>query len=65
MKEEIKANQRIREAMKEAGLLYWRLADLIGCSTWTLSVKLRHELPEEEQEKILSVIRAEAERLKG
>lgn len=65
MKDEIKANQRIREAMKKNGFLYWKLADLIGCSNWTLSVKLRHELPEAEQEKILKLIETEAKRLKG
>ena len=64
MKEEIKANQKIREAMKESGFLYWKLADLIGCSNWTLSVKLRHELPEAEQERILQLIRMESERLR-
>lgn len=62
---EIKANQKIREAMKESGFLYWKLADLIGINTSTLSVWLRHEMPEEKQQHILQLIRAESERLKG
>ncbi len=54
--EEVKVNQKIREAMKDSGMYYWQLADLMRISNWTLSVKLRHELPEEEQKRILSLI---------
>ena len=63
--EEVKANQRIRDAMTESGLLYWRLADLLKVTSWTLSVWMRHEMPEEKQERILNVIREESERLKN
>ena len=63
--EEMKANQRIRDAMTESGLLYWRLADLLKVTSWTLSVWMRHEMPEEKQERILNVIREESERLKN
>ena len=56
-------NQKIREAMKKSGLRYWQLADLIGISTGTLSVWLRHEMPEEKQERILQLIKEEAERM--
>lgn len=54
--EEVKVNRKIREAMKDSGMYYWQLADLMRISNWTLSVKLRHELPEEEQKRILSLI---------
>lgn len=56
-------NQKIREAMKKSGLRYWQLADLIEISTGTLSVWMRHEMPEEKQERILQLIKEEAERM--
>lgn len=51
-----KANTRIREKVKESGLCLWQLADMLGISYDGLIRKLRHELPEEEQGYILSVI---------
>lgn len=58
-----KANKKIRKALIDSGMYQWQLADLIGCSAWSLSAKLRHELPEEEQQHILQLIKDEAERL--
>ena len=52
-----KANQRIREALKEAGLRQWELAKLMGMGETTIVRYLREELPEEEQDKIIDLIR--------
>ena len=41
----------------------YELADLLGVSEFTLSRKLRKELPEEEKQRILAVIRKEGEAL--
>lgn len=51
-------NQKIRNALSACGMKYWELADLLGIHPATLSAKLRHELPEKEQEEILEKIRA-------
>ena len=51
-------NKKIRAALTAAGMKYWELADLLGIHPATLSAKLRHELPEKEQEEILEKIRA-------
>ena len=53
------ANKKIREAMDQAGFPYWVLADLLKVHRCTLSVWLRHELPEEKQEEILELIKNE------
>lgn len=63
--EEVKANQRIREAVKESGMYYWQLADLMRISSWTLSVKLRHELPQKEQNRIVQLIRENSNKERG
>lgn len=60
-----RANIRIREAMTESGLRYWQLADLIGIGNSTLTIWMRHEMPEEKQEMIIQLIKAESERLYG
>ena len=51
-------NEKIRSALAAAGMKYWELADLLGIHPVTLSIKLRHELPEEEQAEIIEKIRA-------
>ena len=50
-------NEEIRKAMKQAGLSQWQLGDLLGCSENTVQRKLRKEIPEDEKQKILKVIR--------
>ena len=35
----------------------YELADLLGISEWTLSRKLRTELPDDEKQRILDIIR--------
>lgn len=49
-------NERIKEAMESQGLKQWEVAELIGISEFTLSRKMRHELPAEEQDRIVSLI---------
>lgn len=51
-------NKKIRAALAAAGMKYWELADLLGIHPATLSAKLRHELPEEEQQEIIEKIQA-------
>lgn len=49
-------NDKIREAAKTAGVKLWQIADAVGLSDGNFSRKLRHELPADEQERILGVI---------
>lgn len=50
-------NLPIRMALMEKRMRQWELAELMGISEFTLSRILRKELPEEEQQKIITVIR--------
>ena len=49
-------NFEIRQAIKEKRMYYYELAEKLGISEFTLSRKLRKELPEEEKKTILEVI---------
>lgn len=49
-------NLEIRRKLKEAGLYQWMLAERMHIAEQTLVRKLRRELPEEEKQKIFSVI---------
>ena len=51
-------NMKIRQALLEVGMKNYQLAEIMGISEFTLSRKLRNELPEEEQERIVSIIKA-------
>ena len=51
-------NLIIRDALKEYGVKQWQLAELLGCGEYTLCRKLRRELPREEQERIVEIIKA-------
>jgi transcriptional regulator with PAS, ATPase and Fis domain len=51
-----KKNIEIRQALKEANICHWELAEKLGIAESTLCVKLRKELPPEEKEKILMII---------
>lgn len=53
-------NLKIRNALKKAGIKQWELADLLGCAESTLCIKLRRELPDEEQQRIISIINENA-----
>ena len=51
-------NLEIRQAMRERRMFNYELAELLGISEFTLSRKLRKELPLEEKERILYLIRS-------
>lgn len=54
-------NKTIRELAKEKNVKLWQIADALGINDGNLSRKLRKELPQEEQEKIISIINELAE----
>ena len=49
-------NLDIRRKLKEAKIMQWQVADVLGVSEMTLVRKLRYELPEEEKQKIFEKI---------
>ena len=49
-------NEMIRKALKDSGMKQWELAEMLGISEFTLSRKLRNELPQEEKDRILNLI---------
>lgn len=55
------ANETIRTAMRIANLRQWQVADALGIHEATFCAWLRHELSEEKQQEILSII----EEMKG
>ena len=65
MEETTKANQKIRKAVKDSGVYYWQIAERLGITCWTLSVWMRHEMPEAKQERILQLIREESEQMRN
>ena len=50
-------NQDIRRAAAGAGVKLWQIADALGIADCNFSRKLRKELPQEQKEKIFSIIR--------
>lgn len=50
-------NIEIRIALEEYGVKKWQLAERLGILDSSLSRKLRNELPEEEKQKWLDIIR--------
>lgn len=51
------ANERIKEALKNQGMRQWELAEMLGISEQTICRRMRKELPCDEQEKLLSIIK--------
>ena len=49
-------NIKIRVEMTRIGLKQWEVAKLLGISESVFSRKLRNELPEAEQERIITLI---------
>ena len=49
-------NILIRNALAKCNRKQWELAEVIGTNEYSLSRKLRHELPEDEQKEIVSLI---------
>lgn len=50
------ANERIRKALKAAGVRQWELANVMGISEATIYRTLRTELPEDDTKKMLELI---------
>lgn len=50
------ANVDIKVALKKANMKQWELAELLEMSEFTLSRKMRRELPESEKIKIMDLI---------
>jgi hypothetical protein len=50
-------NIKVRVELTKRGVKYWQLARLLGISVPTLNRRLRDELPADEQEKIVELIR--------
>ena len=51
-------NQIIRSAAADHGVFLWEVADVLGITDSSFSRRLRHELPEEETSRILSIIKS-------
>ena len=50
------AHMKLREEARNSGVRLWQIADALGIQESMFSKKLRNELDEEEQVKILSII---------
>ena len=53
-------NIAIRLALLKSGMRHYELASIMGISESTLGRKLREELPEDEQERIVALIEEES-----
>lgn len=49
-------NVTIRNATREAGVHHWEVAEALGISEGSFCRRMRHELPEAEQARILTII---------
>lgn len=49
-------NLSIRGEMLKASVKLWEIAEAMGIADYSLSKKLRHELPVEEQARIVEII---------
>ena len=49
-------NQDIRQKAERSGVRLWQIAEALGVADCNFSRKLRKELPQEEKEKIFSII---------
>ena len=54
------ANEEVKRTMRYYNYPAWKLADYLGCSTNTVYRRFQHELPPEEQQKIIDHIKEEA-----
>ena len=50
-------NEAIRKAARENGVKLWQIAERVGMLDSNFSRKLRRELPEEEQSRIIAIIK--------
>lgn len=51
-----RTNISIRNAAHEAGVHHWQIAEALGISEGSFCRRMRHELPEAEQARILAII---------
>ena len=51
-----RTNLQVRLAAREAGVHHWEIAEALGISEGAFCRRLRHELPEDEQARILATI---------
>lgn len=51
-----RTNISIRNAAHEAGVHHWEVAEALGISEGSFCRRMRHELPESEQARILNII---------
>lgn len=49
-------NREVRLTAAGAGVRLWQIAEVLGIADYTLSRRLRRELPAEEKQKILKII---------
>lgn len=49
-------NQAIRDSLTRHNMKQWELADLLNITEFSLCRKLRHELPADEQKRIVAII---------
>lgn len=49
-------NQKIRQTALAKGVRLWQIAEALGVHENTFSRRMRTELPQEEQERILAII---------
>lgn len=49
-------NDAIRATAKELGVKLWQIAERVGMNDGNFSRKLRRELPEDEQQRIIQII---------
>jgi len=61
----MKRNLEIREQAKANGVCLWEIANALGIQESFFSKKLRQELPEQEKQQILSIIRVLAKEKEG
>ena len=57
----MKANEALRREMRILNVPFWRLAKEWGCNETTAVKRFRTELPPEEQERVLTLIRKAAQ----
>ena len=57
-------NKTIRDIAKAHGIRLWQIAEVYGCNDGNFSRKLRRELPESEQQRIMEIIKSLAKECK-
>lgn len=55
-------NKEIRKILDDTGVMQWQLAEWLGIHETTISKMFRHEMPAEEQERMISCIRYHTEK---